>query len=111
MGYYTNFELTTDVADARIECPTCGHCKRKSNYDALVETIGYDPFEGDCKWYSWKEDMVKHSLKYPDVLFTIDGEGEESGDVWRAYVKNGKMQVEQAEIKLAAFDPSKLVEE
>jgi hypothetical protein len=40
----------------------------------------------------------------PDVLFTLSGEGEESGDIWRKYYKNGKCQTTAAVIQLDDFD-------
>lgn len=110
MGYYTRYELTTDQPNAKVKCPTCGHCTQKSQREAIAALVGYDPFYDNTKWYSWSKDMIKHSLLHPEVLFTIDGEGEESGDVWRAYIKNGKMQQEKAKIQLAGFDESKLKE-
>lgn len=108
MGYYTYYQVEADALDSKEECPTCGHCRKQSQFEAICETVGYNPFEDSCKWYEWKDDMIKHSLKNPGVLFTLDGEGEESGDVWRTYFKDGKMQQEVAEIQLAGFDPAKL---
>jgi len=44
----------------------------------------------------------------PRVLLTLNGEGEESGDIWVKYYLNGKMQYEHSKIVLGPFDPSKL---
>lgn len=66
--------------------------------------------EDPCKWYEWREDMTKLSHQFPDVLIIIDGEGEESGDIWRAYVKNGKVIQKQAEIVHPALELSELKE-
>jgi hypothetical protein len=66
---------------------------------------------GECdtmKWYGHSEDMRKLSCEFPTALFTLSGEGEESGDIWRKYYKGGKCQIAQAEIKMADFDPEKL---
>jgi hypothetical protein len=53
--------------------------------------------------------MLKLSLKFPDVLFKLSGEGENQGDVWVKYFKNGKMQLCMAELVLDdAYDESKL---
>ena len=35
--------------------------------------------------------MLKLSLEFPEYVFILDGEGEESGDIWRSFYKNGKM--------------------
>jgi len=34
--------------------------------------------------------MIILSKIFPNTLFTVDGEREENGDVWRAYFKNGE---------------------
>jgi hypothetical protein len=49
------------------------------------------------KWYDWKDDITKVSVKLPDALITLDGEGEEAGDQWRAFVKDGTVEVHKAE--------------
>lgn len=46
---------------------------------------------------------------YPEIIFVVYGEGEESGDMWKAYYKNGKQQIEPAVITYGEFDESKLV--
>jgi hypothetical protein len=52
--------------------------------------------------------MVIMSL-FPTVLFTLKGEGEESGDMWFKYFKNGKMQVAMARIEFDSFNEGKLI--
>lgn len=108
MGYYTRYKLEPE-GDAIACCPTCGFSNHVSHRSQIAAGLdGYDPFGDSCKWYSWKEDMCAYSLKYPDTLFTISGEGEDSEDIWKAYFKNGKVQVEHATFQIASFDPSKL---
>ena len=64
--------------------------------------------EDVCKWYEHEYDMRLVSRKFPGVLWTLTGEGEESGDLWRKYFWNGKMQTARAELIYPAFDESKL---
>jgi len=52
--------------------------------------------------------MRQYSLKHPNTLFKLSGEGEESGDIWQEYYLNGKMQLVTAQIVFDDFDESKL---
>ena len=106
MGYYTDFKLDfetglhhePDLDDEILE--------------KLEEISGYSWDHGDllveAKWYDWKDDMKTLSAKYPDILFTLKGDGEASGDIWQAYFKNGKAQVATARIEFDPFDSEKL---
>ena len=62
-----------------------------------------------CKWYDHTEDLIKFSINYPTWLFTLSGEGEEAGDVWKLYVLNGKKQLAKAKLTFDDFDFNKLV--
>ncbi|MGG3890206.1 hypothetical protein [Metabacillus fastidiosus] len=103
MGYYT--EHTLEILG--------GH------YDILEEIVENDPdtFYGidtneepldSVKWYSHQEDMRKISKQYPDLVFKLSGNGEESGDMWIEYYKNGLMQNCHAKITFDEYDESKL---
>lgn len=103
MGYYTRYELSI----------LGGH------YDTLKEIIenDEDTFYGidengepvDCvKWYDHEKDMINVSKEYPELVFKLTGEGEEAGDLWHKYFKNGKKQVCEAKIVFDEFDESKL---
>jgi hypothetical protein len=62
-----------------------------------------------CKWYDHDDDFLKFSKSFPDWLFILKGEGEESGDVWKKYYLNGKKQEAKAKISFDDFDEKKLV--
>lgn len=63
---------------------------------------------GLAKWYECFEDMKDFSLKFPGVVFKMHGEGEETGDLWDAYFKNGKGQECRADIIYPDYDEEKL---
>lgn len=101
MGYYTRFELTTKP---NIEL----------NEDELSEMsggYGWEVFgksariDDSVKWYDFNEHMKKFSKlkKHKDVLFVLNGEGEESGDIWQGYYKNGKSIIHHAVLTFPEF--------
>lgn len=86
MGYYTNF--TIKLSD-------------NNNIDNIVKRLreisGYDWDYSDeiydfCKWYEHENDMHELSKEYPDIVFTVFGNGESFDDVWCEYWKNGMVQ-------------------
>ena len=119
MGYYTKFEL--EISGTGERWVTGVNVKGEKirvnigiDHDEvireLVDLSGYEHlFDGDThKWYEYDENMREISQKYPNLLFTLSGEGEESGDRWRAYYKAGKCQRELAKIEYGKFDPALL---
>ena len=108
MGYYTNYSLiiyenNSDKSDEEIikhlreYCPEAKWC---------LDEYGY--CNNDGKWYDHQDDMQNFSKLYPDTLFLLEGNGENSDDIWKLYVKNGKSQLCTAKIVFDKFDESKL---
>lgn len=92
MGYSTDYDITENSQEVQEE----------------IENVSeYGSFQ-DVTWYNWKEDVTVVSLKFPDQVIKISGVGEEVGDVWKAYVKNGKWFVTTAQLVFEEFDESKL---
>ena len=118
MGYYTKFDLEISGAGERwVEGVDVNGNKVTVNigFDhdeiqaEIEEMSGYKYlFEDTVKWYDHEVHMRAISKKYPDLLFILDGIGEEAGDLWRKYFKNGLCQSERAHIEFGAFDPAKL---
>jgi hypothetical protein len=85
MGYYTDYEISAqgEHADEAVRFLT----------EVCSGYLGWE----DCsiqevKWYSWESDLKKASLEYPKVLFILDGIGEESPDIWRAWALDGRVE-------------------
>lgn len=107
MGYYTTYKLTVSEPLDDFAMPIIDNLRDVSS-DAKYALDADGSSRDSCKWYDHETELKSFSAKYPDILFTLNGEGEESGDVWVKYFKGGKMQVEKAVIQLAPFDPVKL---
>lgn len=98
MGYYTTYNLSIVEGD-----------DYSTDYqEEISKQLDFDPFQGECKWYDNEEDMLLYSKNHPQVLFLLEGEGEEATDLWQKYFKNGKMQRCEAKITYDPFDETKL---
>lgn len=71
MGYYTRYDVSLEPENA-------------SALAEVVEACGVMSAAGDSsdstKWYDHEKEMIEISKRYPNVLFTLHGEGEEAGD-------------------------------
>ena len=112
MGYYTKFTLD-------YELPENSHASLRFLVDQALERDGtctygkigifIDGNGGEpCKWYEYRSDMIRFSKEFPDVVFSLKGEGEESGDLWIEYFKGGLTQVCRGEVVYPEYDESKL---
>ena len=60
---------------------------------------------GDVKFYQWKDFFTKLSETI-EGLFTVTGQGEDTGDYWRAFIRDGKCY--EITPQFPDFDESKL---
>lgn len=112
MGYYTNFSLKVikkvegvDIEVDEIEFPEFNEKIMYSGDLSIQELIdGTD----SMKWYDHEEDMLEISKKFPSLVFILDGDGEESGDIWREFYMNGKSYFWNLDIERPDFDPKNL---
>jgi hypothetical protein len=104
MGYYTNYELSV----------------KKGNADLVSKFVSQSEYgcyalhsdgscNQDCKWYGHERELKEFSVRYPETLFELRGEGEDSGDIWVKYIQNGKCQVSKARLVFDDFDETKMV--
>ena len=101
MGYYTTFTLDcydnrANSLDISFETDfgktlTAALHEISPYYfddDFDLKTLSYD----SCKWYDHDEDMVKLSLRFPNYTFILEGEGEETCDLWKTIYHDGKLE-------------------
>lgn len=74
------------------------------SYDVPLRSIG----ENHIKWYEHEEEMKDISKKFPAAIFKLSGEGENAGDLWIKYFKNGKMQECPGQIIYEEYNEKKL---
>jgi hypothetical protein len=65
----------------------------------LEQFLKYNPLIEPCSWYSHEDDMKQISNIHSGIIFTLDGEGRESGDIWRKTFFRGKIHVAKASIE------------
>jgi len=82
---------------------------RESSADAREALFSAGDPNRWSTWYEHEDDMRQLSSRFPDMLFTLSGEGEENEDIWVKYFKAGRMQASYATIVLDPFDETKLV--
>lgn len=130
MGYNTYYKLEWIPVDgdryrAQCEheirpgdnyCPECGAAIGQvaiiddiARYIDSDDNLRYATTSGECTWwYEHDKDMRALSQAFPQYIFTLDGDSEESGDIWRKYYLNSKYQEAKAQIIFADFDVGKL---
>lgn len=85
MGYYTRYKITATTE------------REQEVRDRIAVVSGYGDtydlaFDDDRKWYDHIEHCVAVSLEFPDVTIRVQGSGEEHGDEWVRFYRNGKTQ-------------------
>jgi len=99
MGYYTRHELeVTNGDNSLIEK------LREYSDEANFSLYSNGDTQEESKWYGHQDELKKFSKLHPNALFILSGEGEEAGDIWREYYKNGKVQMCKAKISFDDFD-------
>lgn len=106
MGYYTTYSLKVTNEDNSVN----GIIEELRNYS---EYCRYSISQSgssleSTKWYEHEKELREFSKFFPEVLFKLSGEGEESGDLWIEYYKNGKMQRCEPKITFDDFNPDLL---
>lgn len=105
MGYYTNYSLSV-LNDRGADLTILKNELNEKFGEDLIDDNGETE---EIKWYSWEEDMLELSKKYPDMLIEIRGDGEEGDDFWEARFKDGQEEYHAMQMPqfLSLIDTSK----
>jgi hypothetical protein len=98
MGYYTQHTLSIEQGPGNVD----------DFEQEILDTFPGAQFNDVCKWYDMESEMKEFSIKYPNTVFLVHGEGEGSGDLWDCYFKNGKVQMCGATIVYDPYNEDKL---
>jgi hypothetical protein len=109
MGYYTQYDLKISYLDNANQGLEIAKYLDLHDYEFCDDGVTLTNYF-ESKWYYWKEDCTRASLKYPKVLIEIEGVGEESDDRWKARVQNGLCEVVHAKIVFPDFNLIKWVD-
>lgn len=101
MGYYTIYSLSV-IIDPNNE--TEAFKKELNNY--FTDTEIKELFDGylEAKWYDWSANLEGISKKFPNMLFSLSGEGEEPLDIWIAHFCNGDYNYREIQTYWEPFD-------
>ena len=103
MGYQANFELSLESGE---NLPKEVVVTIKEEFPWLGGDCYF--FQGLAKWYEFDTDMRAFSTRFPDLVFNLHGAGEDSGDIWDYFYKNGKSCGGQAQIVYYEYDEEEL---
>lgn len=90
-----------------ITAPSSIECRVLSdNQDGL----NLDP-EDHFKWYDADRDMLELSKIFPDIIFRLRGQGDDSDDKWETYYNDGRLHTynitgkKKAKFDIADLEP------
>lgn len=108
MGDYTYFSLRVKNAPGQTADLDEIDKAIRNDFDLVFDDKELGSYGGEAKWYNWEADMIELSLRFPDALFYLEGDGEERDDLWGWYFLNGWAQDDGIEVRYNRFDPNKL---
>lgn len=108
MGYYTAYTVTvlnhndkTRVTDEKTLCELGTALVEISDwFDNNEKGWSIEDIVSSemMKWYDSDTDMRSLSKQFPDYIFVLDGQGEESLDIWRSVFHNNSQAYYTAEL-------------
>lgn len=101
MGYYTKYNLEVEHIIGEptfVDSYGVIESLRNENEEAAYALEEDGECSDSCKWYDHEHDLKEFSKTWPEFLFKLEGEGEDSGDVWKKYFKDGRVYIVQGKI-------------
>jgi hypothetical protein len=113
MGYYTKFYLSIEEGKADMMKVHDCFAKLAGNWNGMTPWYleeGSNNMSSDdtMTWYDHDDDCANMSKHFPNVTFCLEGQGEEPSDTWKAYYRNGLIQICRGVITYPPYDISKL---
>lgn len=103
MGYRTNFSIYVLAPQE----------DREAILDDIQKTSGYTPEErdddagfayiGDASWCNRDRDLKTVSLRHPEAIIEVQGEGDDRDDTWSARYRAGEKEEHEMEHILPPF--------
>ena len=85
MGYYTQYVFTLE------EGPEEQYRSMTREIDGILSCDDLSLYESVyAKWYDYEEDMERLSRAYPEITVRVNGDGEDSDDLWQDFWHAGK---------------------
>lgn len=104
MGYYTSHHLEVKnvksederrlLTKKMVKMGIIGYAlcdEGRSGYDCKTHEAYYGCLDC-CKWYGHNEDMLEVSKSFPNMVFKLSGNGDDSEDMWFTLYQNGQME-------------------
>lgn len=96
MGYYTYFNLNYyGSAEDEEALENFEPSSADFSFPEAIKMLIDDDDDNDWKWYSWETDMKKLASLFPNILFVLHGDGEESDDLWEARFKGSEYEYQE----------------
>ena len=103
MPYNTTYALTVKQGDPFL-LPEFISSNEEASY--CLDENGVSKQAG--RWYEHEIDLQNFTHEHPGTLFELTGEGEDAGDLWKKYFKDGKIQKCKTTISFEEYDEAKL---
>lgn len=107
MGYYTAYSIAYDALKTTSEIDSAIEAFFKGVDGGGWATYAGEILGGVRKWYDQEIDMYCLSKKFPDILFTVSGHGDDWDDSWEEHWQDGSMQ--HCHMEIPPYDPNRMV--
>jgi len=100
MWYYTNHKLSIETINTKEKTDQEIFEELLEEKDLWYAFSKLDSMWDDVKWYDIEEKILAFSKKYPNKLFKLYWEGEESDDIWEQHFLNWRTKKVEAQMIL-----------
>lgn len=87
MGYYTYFSLSYHGSPEDEDALQNFEPGDEFAFPKGIKELIDDLQDSNWKWYGWEKDMKLLASKFPNILFILEGDGENSDDIWEFRIK------------------------